>query len=65
MDMIIVWWCNLIGVGDPLSVKIASGMAAAASLMFCIWLILRASKLLLDAMFSPEMNALMDPKKGR
>lgn len=39
MQRLVEWWCNLIGIVDPVSVQIAGGIIAGAILYFLFLLV--------------------------
>ena len=38
MQKVMTWWCGIIGVTDPVSLQMATGAAAALSLLFVVFL---------------------------
>ena len=38
MQKVMTWWCGIIGVTDPVSIQMATGAAAALSLLFVVFL---------------------------
>jgi hypothetical protein len=41
MDRFISWWCNLIGISDPMAQNVAAGIIAAAVLIAILGIILK------------------------
>jgi hypothetical protein len=50
MDSFVSWWCNLIGVSDPMAQKVAAGMVAGALLIVIVGGILTTLFTFLDAL---------------
>jgi hypothetical protein len=50
MGWLVSWWCDLIGVSDPMSQKVAAGIVAAAVLITIIGGILTALFTFLQAL---------------
>jgi hypothetical protein len=45
MQLVITWWCTFIGITDPLSIQIASGIVGGSTLIylpFVAWWLLTA-----------------------
>ena len=34
MQRVVTWWCTLLGIADPLSVQIASGIVGGSTLIY-------------------------------
>jgi hypothetical protein len=45
MQHVVAWWCTLLGIADPLSIQIASGIVGGSTLIyspFVAWRLLSA-----------------------
>jgi hypothetical protein len=61
MQHVVTWWCTLLGIADPLSIQIASGIVGGSMLIyspFVAWWLLSAVIARLGFFFGPQMADL-------
>jgi hypothetical protein len=51
------WWCQLIGITDPTSAQIATGIVGGGTMIIAAWCAIMVASMVIAAIFSrPEIS---------